>query len=98
MTLLNQIAVETQELRKHGGHPERLYLTKDDAIRLQYELISEGGDRAQQIIHIHPLWGGTEIGLDGSGQCLVRIVERRNEKRTSFTLTPGESSAPSHLN
>ena len=51
MTLLSQIAVDTQNLRKHGGHPERLYLTKDDAIRLQYELISEGGERAHKIIH-----------------------------------------------
>ena len=50
MTLLSQIAADTQELRQHGGHPERLYLTKDDAIRLQYELISEGGERAHKII------------------------------------------------
>ena len=51
MTLLSQIAVETQELRSHGRHPERVYLTRDDAIRLQYELISEGGERAHKIIN-----------------------------------------------
>jgi hypothetical protein len=51
VTLLNQIAVDMQKLRQHGGNPERLYLTKDDAIRLQYELISEGGERAHKIIH-----------------------------------------------
>jgi hypothetical protein len=51
MTLLSQIAADTQELRRHGGHPERVYLTKADAIRLQYELIAEGGERAHRIIH-----------------------------------------------
>jgi hypothetical protein len=50
MTLLGQIAVETQKLRRQGGHPERLYLTKDDEIRLQYELIAEGGERAHKIM------------------------------------------------
>jgi hypothetical protein len=50
MTLLSQIAAETKELRGHGGHPDRLYLTKGNALRLQYELIAEGGERAHQII------------------------------------------------
>jgi len=50
MTLRNRIAVDAQELRRRGGHPNRLYLTTDNAIRLQYEMISEGGPLAHRIM------------------------------------------------
>jgi hypothetical protein len=50
MTLRNRIAADAQKVRGHGGHPMRLYLTPDNAIRLQYELISEGGPLAHSIM------------------------------------------------
>jgi hypothetical protein len=50
VTLRSRIAVDAEELRRRGGHPERLYLTTDDAICLQYELLSEGGLVAQRIM------------------------------------------------
>jgi hypothetical protein len=50
MTILGRIAADTQDLRRRGGHPMRLHLTNDNAIRLQYELISEGGPLAHSIM------------------------------------------------
>jgi hypothetical protein len=50
MTILGRITADAQELRRHGGHPMRLHLTTDNAIRLQYELISEGGPLAHSIM------------------------------------------------
>ena len=50
MILRSRIAADAEKLRRHGGHPERLYLTTDNAVCLQYEMISEGGLLAHRIM------------------------------------------------
>ena len=50
MTLQNRIAVAADKLRKSGGHPHQVHLTKADAIQLQYELMAEGGKVAHDIM------------------------------------------------
>jgi len=50
MTLQNRIAAAAATLRKTGGHPQQVHLTKTDAVQLQYELMAEGGKVAQEIM------------------------------------------------
>jgi hypothetical protein len=50
MTLQDRIAAATDKLRKTGGHPRQVHLTKKDAVQLQYELMAEGGKVAQDIM------------------------------------------------
>jgi len=42
---------------------------------------------------IQGLFGGTAIHLDGSGPCIIRIVDRGKEKRFKLKLTPKETKA-----
>jgi hypothetical protein len=37
---------------------------------------------------VQPLFGGTAIYLDGAGPCVIRIVDRGNEKRFRIKLSP----------
>ena len=46
MTLHNRIATAAEKLRRSGGHPRQIHLTKTDAAQLQYELLAEGGNVA----------------------------------------------------
>ena len=50
MTLQSRIAVAADKLRKKGGHPRQVHLTKTDAAQLQYELLAEGGKLAKEIM------------------------------------------------
>ena len=50
MTIRTRIAVTADEARKTGKVPKRVYLTSDDATQLQYELISEGGQLAHDVM------------------------------------------------
>ena len=43
MTLQSRIAAAADELRRSGGEPHQVHLTKTDAAQLQYELMAEGG-------------------------------------------------------
>lgn len=42
---------------------------------------------------VHLLWGGTAIYLQGSGQCVVRIIKKREEKRFNLNLWSEEGMA-----
>jgi hypothetical protein len=66
MTLQSRIAVAVEDLRMRGGHPARVCLTPENAARLQYELINQGGHLAHQIMqsgvrHVVPTIFGLEI-------------------------------------
>jgi hypothetical protein len=50
MTLQNRIAAAADKLRKTGGHPQQVHLTRTDTAQLQYELMAEGGKVAQDIM------------------------------------------------
>jgi hypothetical protein len=50
MTLQRRIAAAADEVRKRGGHPHEVHLRPTDAIQLQYELLSEGGELAHSIM------------------------------------------------
>jgi hypothetical protein len=50
MTLQDRIAAAADELRKTGGNPRHVHLTRTDAAQLQYELMAEGGKVAQDIM------------------------------------------------
>ena len=50
MTLQSRIAAAADELRRSGGHPSQVHLTKTDAAQLQYELLAEGGKVAATIM------------------------------------------------
>jgi len=50
MTLQSRIAIAAEELRMRGGHPVQVCLTPDNAARLQYELINQGGRLAHAIM------------------------------------------------
>ncbi len=50
MTLQSKIAAAANEVRKHGGQPHEVHLRASDAIQLQYELLSKGGELAHAIM------------------------------------------------
>jgi hypothetical protein len=66
MTLQNRIAGAIDNLRIHGGHPMEVCLTADNAARLQYELIGQGGQLSHEIMqwgvrHVVPTIFGLKI-------------------------------------
>jgi hypothetical protein len=50
MTLRERIAAAADRLRKTGGNPQQVHLTRTDAAQLQYELMAEGGKIAHEIM------------------------------------------------
>ena len=50
MTLQHRITDAAEKLRKAGGHPNEVHLTKTDAVQLQYELMAAGGKVAHDIM------------------------------------------------
>jgi len=50
MSLQSRIDAAAVNLRRSGGHPHEVHLTKADAARLQYELLAGGGNVARDIM------------------------------------------------
>jgi hypothetical protein len=50
VTLQDRIAAAADKLRKTGGHPQQVHLTRSDTAQLQYELMAEGGKVAQDVM------------------------------------------------
>lgn len=50
MTLRERIAAAAAQVRRAGGHPRKVHLTKADATQLQYELMAEGGTVGHDIM------------------------------------------------
>ena len=75
MTLQDRIAAAAAKLRKTGGHPRQVHLTRTDAAQLQYELMAEGGKVAHEImlhgvqravrniLGLRIVWGSRSFGV-----------------------------------
>jgi hypothetical protein len=50
MTLQDRIAAAADKLRKTGGNPRQVHLTRADAAQLQYERMADGGKVAHDIM------------------------------------------------
>jgi hypothetical protein len=50
MTLQSRIAALAENVRKAGGRPQQVHLTRADATQLQYELMAGGGQVAHDIM------------------------------------------------
>jgi hypothetical protein len=50
MNIKTRIATAADKLRRSGGHPQQVHLTTDDAVQLQYQMMSEGGEFAHAIM------------------------------------------------
>ena len=75
MTLQDRITAAAAKLRKTGGHPRQVHLTRADATQLQYELMAEGGKLAHDImphgikkavvtiLGLRIVWGSRSFGV-----------------------------------
>lgn len=73
MTIQRKIAAAASEVRKQGVQPHEVHLRPTDAIQLQYELLSEGGELAHanmqngvgravpQILGLQIVWKSTRF-------------------------------------